>query len=239
MKFAAFGAVVAAGVLAIAGQAAASTWVATYRGVVDGGYDTTGVFGTSDTALDGLAFVATFTYDTEAPFSTITPAANGEIGDGLLIGSTITIGGTTFDLGSGFTNQVQTHSVSPFGAFGPGYAFHTVSAFFEIPGLFSVNNQLTLDGATAAAGVLAQAVAESPVVNAFTGGPASFSGYLQIEESSIFGNNSAYAFLRPDFYSVSEVVTGGVPEPTTWALMILGFGAAGSALRRRRTAPAG
>ncbi|MBL8772962.1 MAG: PEP-CTERM sorting domain-containing protein [Phenylobacterium sp.] len=28
--------------------------------------------------------------------------------------------------------------------------------------------------------------------------------------------------------------TGGVPEPTTWALMILGFGAAGSALRSRR-----
>jgi hypothetical protein len=28
--------------------------------------------------------------------------------------------------------------------------------------------------------------------------------------------------------------TGGVPEPASWALMILGFGAAGSALRRRR-----
>lgn len=27
--------------------------------------------------------------------------------------------------------------------------------------------------------------------------------------------------------------TGGVPEPATWALMILGFGAAGAALRRR------
>lgn len=28
----------------------------------------------------------------------------------------------------------------------------------------------------------------------------------------------------------------GVPEPTSWALMILGFGLAGGALRRRRTA---
>jgi hypothetical protein len=28
--------------------------------------------------------------------------------------------------------------------------------------------------------------------------------------------------------------TGGVPEPSAWALMILGFGAAGAALRRRR-----
>lgn len=30
-----------------------------------------------------------------------------------------------------------------------------------------------------------------------------------------------------------EVPTGGVPEPGTWALMILGLGAAGAALRRR------
>ena len=31
---------------------------------------------------------------------------------------------------------------------------------------------------------------------------------------------------------------GGVPEPATWGLMILGFGAAGAALRRRRMATA-
>lgn len=30
--------------------------------------------------------------------------------------------------------------------------------------------------------------------------------------------------------------TGAVPEPATWALMILGFGAAGAALRGRRRA---
>ena len=31
---------------------------------------------------------------------------------------------------------------------------------------------------------------------------------------------------------------GGIPEPSTWAMMILGFGAAGAAMRRRRVAPA-
>jgi hypothetical protein len=33
----------------------------------------------------------------------------------------------------------------------------------------------------------------------------------------------------------SPLVTGGVPEPATWAFMLLGCGAAGSALRRRRS----
>jgi len=36
----------------------------------------------------------------------------------------------------------------------------------------------------------------------------------------------------------SVSVTGGVPEPATWALMIGGFGLTGAALRRRRTAVA-
>jgi hypothetical protein len=31
---------------------------------------------------------------------------------------------------------------------------------------------------------------------------------------------------------------GGIPEPTVWAMMIMGFGAIGSALRRRKLAPA-
>jgi hypothetical protein len=33
-----------------------------------------------------------------------------------------------------------------------------------------------------------------------------------------------------------QVAPGVIPEPATWAIMIMGFGAAGAALRRRRTA---
>lgn len=38
--------------------------------------------------------------------------------------------------------------------------------------------------------------------------------------------------LKFGAYVVGENVTGGVPEPGTWALMIIGFGAAGAVLRR-------
>ena len=47
-----------------------------------------------------------------------------------------------------------------------------------------------------------------------------------------FGNNNDAA----DGYRLDSVTVAGVPEPATWALMIGGFGLAGAALRRRRTA---
>jgi len=42
--------------------------------------------------------------------------------------------------------------------------------------------------------------------------------------------------IGPLLDNVGLSVTGGVPEPASWALMILGFGATGAALRRRRMA---
>lgn len=41
-----------------------------------------------------------------------------------------------------------------------------------------------------------------------------------------------------DDVSVTDV-SGGVPEPATWALMLAGFGVVGSVVRRHRRAPAG
>ena len=39
-----------------------------------------------------------------------------------------------------------------------------------------------------------------------------------------------------DNLTIDDRVTAGVPEPATWAMMILGFGAVGATLRRRRLA---
>jgi hypothetical protein len=44
--------------------------------------------------------------------------------------------------------------------------------------------------------------------------------------------------LLSDPHNVQNMAFGGVPEPASWALMIGGFGMAGAALRRRRSAPA-
>jgi hypothetical protein len=39
------------------------------------------------------------------------------------------------------------------------------------------------------------------------------------------------------FYSIGEVQFNAVPEPATWAMMLLGFAGLGTALRRRRAGP--
>jgi hypothetical protein len=51
--------------------------------------------------------------------------------------------------------------------------------------------------------------------------------------SFISGSTAAVQF---DNLTVSEPVTSAVPEPATWAMMIIGFGAVGSVVRRRRQA---
>lgn len=51
-------------------------------------------------------------------------------------------------------------------------------------------------------------------------------------------DNKAYLNIHTSQFPGGEIrgFFHAVPEPSTWALMILGFGAAGSALRRRRAA---
>lgn len=46
-------------------------------------------------------------------------------------------------------------------------------------------------------------------------------------------NNPNGSIIREVRYELASGPNGGVPEPHTWALLILGFGATGAALRRR------
>ena len=48
-----------------------------------------------------------------------------------------------------------------------------------------------------------------------------------------YGTAGLYAFID-DFRLGAPAATGAVPEPATWAMMLVGFGAVGGALRRRQ-----
>jgi hypothetical protein len=49
--------------------------------------------------------------------------------------------------------------------------------------------------------------------------------------NSGFGNFSGFDYA---FRTYADDATGAVPEPATWAMMIMGFGLVGGAMRRRQ-----
>lgn len=61
---------------------------------------------------------------------------------------------------------------------------------------------------------------------------------LKVQDNGGGLANSLISHTPGSTLGVQNMTTGGVPEPTAWALMISGFGMAGAVLRRKRSAAA-
>ena len=225
----------AAAVAAIAQPAAAVKVKATYYGTVSYGMDGyAGIFGRPMTVLTGQNIELSFFYDLASPAG-ITEYNSGYSAffGGPYAGTTpspgyseVTIGDITYRLDSDLyfiTDQYdmmdqishETSGTSRIYTPDPGESYHN-------------------DYATAN-------LAPPPADDFLTSG--SLTDPIDYQINSI---NDAYAsfFINEDAASASFFPTrftrnvvasvGAVPEPATWLSMILGFGLAGAALRRRR-----
>ncbi len=128
------------------------------------------------------------------------------------IGASVTVGGNI--IGIGFDSAVSNLPESGFTPTAPDNPF----GWTDMYGLQASGFLCTACGST-----------ESWTI----GNPGDFTSALQ----AISGNNSAYDFFLFDGsnqWAGDGVLQRGVPEPTTWAMMILGLGGLGVVARRRK-----
>lgn len=177
---------------------------------------------------DGLTFM----------IQSLGPTALGGTGGG------IGADGLTQNVGVGFQSWDNDHAT----IFTNGDVFGGSSPLFAIPGDFSstktpnfllgmnpvnvVNVSVAYNGTTLSYTALNtstnQSISDSLVFDLSTLGPQVYFGFTGATGLS-YSVQDVYDWDL-DVQSVTPV-----PEPTTWALMILGFGGIGSVLRRRRT----
>lgn len=153
--------------------------------------------------------------------------------------------GSTGDLTDGFVETQSWNLVENTSGGGPNVGW--VSYFqphplltFTFVGAPTINQISIWVDNTGIGGVFAPtAILVDGVSQSFTA--PSGVGEIALSGLNLTGNShTLQLFHRSDSWIFASEVqffgSNGVPEPSTWAMLVLGFGAAGAAMRRRRAA---
>jgi hypothetical protein len=199
--------------LALTGSPAAAA-VIVYAGTITSGVDNAGIFGGVGD-LANVAFTASFTYD-PALGNHVTDATSERVTGGTDYGGASPITDASFTIGGVTLQFIPTLR-------GAAFTSATTGTFGH-------------EAATPDTYLLLQVVqAGAPArLNDLVSGTPTACPSCQVYGLGSQGAINFSAFLDVDSVRVGSSDTGVVPEPATWALMILGFGGAGAMLRRRR-----
>ena len=197
-----------------AAQASAAVVTGRFTGIISNGYDTQGVFGRTGGSLTGLGYTATFKYNPENGLRTTIPVSYDEVHGGTVHGVAspvlsyvLRINGIDDAFAMGYDSAVVATA---------GTSFYLLSNHFSASGQQYMGN--VVEGA--ASGDL-----DSPIWTTDTVSGPSY-GYAYKDDAG--GYRLYYAAFD------AQSVAFAVPEPTSWALMIVGFAGVGAALRNRR-----
>lgn len=209
-----------------------------YTGTVTSDSDLTGVFGTVGGSNDlvGQIYTAKFVFDTSMGTEVNTGSQHyisGGTGFGTTspaISATLTIGSTTISVPTNYSAEIYTHDQA---AIGFGEQNHFVSDYVNNSALYSYrvlqayvfgssgSIPFSLDGPfsyTIAAG-------DSGYLS-YSGSVYDYAAAQQIESLTINGDVSTLT------------VSSGVPEPSTWTMLMLGLAGVGWMACRRKAKPA-
>lgn len=216
--------------LLICPSVASAAVTITYSGTMSGGTDQTGFLFAPGTDLTGKAFTATFTLDET------------------VAGATVSETSTTQDLsGSGASNSVQGYltidgaSTLHFGdTQGSSHLWdHTWLDYIET----SANNTpstpgfYTYENITLFMNNYDNGVSFYPNDLNYSVQPTDYGGGSFVLQTLSFTTfqNTRYVSGSFNIQSITIANQSVVPEPSSWAMMLTGFGAAGIALLRRRS----
>lgn len=210
--------------------APAATYLISISGNISKGTDIPGVFGTSGASLVGLPFSASFSYDPTLGIREKMPNSDTLYGgdvDGDISpsdGLTFLLGGKTFKVrGRAGTAIVEANDPGS-----EGYSYFAFQDQTPSPyGLLIANSTFFIWHPNSP---------QSNLENPYTGSDLSGWGQLSFSQQI---NGGFYPSLSVEFekFNIAASSTGSpataVPEPTSWAMMIAGFGVIGGAMRRR------
>lgn len=231
---------IAGAALLAAWPAQAAEYIITYKGQVVSSFDGTGDFGVVGGTLDNLDFTAVFTLTVPLPGAiAFDNGTTGQIQGGAVFGApspisaTLTINNVTQAFGGNYdayATQVNDSGASSLDRI-DHFAHHKFSG-----GGTSLDTTIRLGiSSTINDFVLSSNYTDNLTYTSLPGD--SFNGNFGISELTNFDttvSRVAYGQLRTTSVTIAAAPIGGaVPEPATWALMIVGFGFVAGALRRQ------
>jgi hypothetical protein len=224
-------------------SASAATVMVTYSGYVLSGVDQPGLFGVAGVDLTGDQYTAVFTVDTVEGHQTLSPGNYSGVYGGGCCGSptpvvttvVLTINGhsqeidgtedgSAFVTALGFRPEATTahSSIETDQYTSNGFIYHRNSALYS--NAYSASNPL-----------MGWDYRNSYIIP--TSADVTSKGYFQydVEHSNPDGSNAVLdSYLQLNLAGAFVPPIPGAPEPATWAAMLVGFGAVGAVMRRRR-----
>ena len=212
------------GLALAATPAEAATFFVDYTGIVTSGFDAEGLFGNIGTGLRGQNFTAHYLFDTSLGSRSTGPEEDdvqGYLESSPSLGATLTIGNRTMELNGAWYGEDHTDSVQRYDNLGgigetPNGPFKTALSnlvYFTNSSPFprSLDTAFSID----------------------------ISNYSEFQNYGSFTYDSGTTanFLNLIISGAPVTIAGpvpitAVPEATTWATMLIGFGAIGFAMRR-------